>query len=1022
MTKHDSILQKQVIRRSVYSLLAVVVVVFLIILVLLQIQYTKNSRRDALVNNYHLVISEKGLNLLNVIDKTKLWFGKKFIDKHSSDSHSKSPAIPDRASPTIIRVELTDTDQLDALEDEVARFSHDVKKLEQRYVDPDFKIINSLLYETQENVQQTLGQLEVNNADITDKLEELLEPLSAVIQQLQRSHQNAYEELRLSVDEYRFGNQLQFISLIGVLLIIGLIAVSRLLGHVHFTLKDLEKTQDILYVSEQNYSALTNNMHGGVLVNFKGKTVYANNSLAKMLGYETANDLFGTTIEELVYPDKVEDVSTRCHLQMHGKEFDSHFETTLQTATGKPLFVDLNATTTIWQGESACLITIRDISEQKESEQALQKIKYTLDQTLDCVFMFDAKSLIFTYTNEGAIQQIGYSREELLHMHPYDIKPDISEEKFRDMIAPLLREEQVSLNFETTHQHKNGMSIPVEISLQYITSFDSDPHFIAIVRDITERKAIELALHESFELNDRIINESPIGMAIYDSSGQCLTANTSIAKMAGVAYEQLLLQNINAIQTWATQEVLALVQVAKSSNCKEQIEVGVSTSSGKKVYFDFRIIPFEMKKFQHVLILVDDITERKLSDEEIEKYRSNLVQLVEDRTADVVVARDEAERANMAKSEFLSHMSHELRTPLNAIIGFGQLLSLDKDMLSESQQDSVNEITAAGHHLLYLINEILDLAKIESGKVDLIIEDVVIDTLLQECFALIGNHTEQRHIELIDNISDADFSVQADRNRLKQVILNLLSNAVKYNRESGRIILNSKVIDDKRLRISITDTGEGLNDDELAKLFTSFVRLDTLNNVEGTGIGLVITKQLVEYMNGVIGVESTKGEGSTFWFELPLGASHHPDSIMPVLKQTDHIQTVKESKTKHTVLYIEDNIANLRLISKLLERRPDIKMWSATEPMSGLELAREHKPDMILLDINLPGMDGYEVLKHLQQQYETCNTPVIAISANAMRKDIEKGFEAGFADYLTKPVNVETFYSAIDATLINGPC
>lgn len=392
-------------------------------------------------------------------------------------------------------------------------------------------------------------------------------------------------------------------------------------------------------------------------------------------------------------------------------------------------------------------------------------------------------------------------------------------------------------------------------------------------------------------------------------------------------------------------------------------------------------------------------------------------------------SRQEAEAANRAKSDFLSSMSHELRTPMNAILGFTQLLQMS-DVLDEMQHDNVNEIAVAGNHLLELINEVLDLSKIESGYVNLHIEPVDVGSVMGECLHSLKPLSDKRGINIVlicnnkklslDEICQEKLMIRADRTRLKQVILNLLSNAVKYNRDNGEVIVSSLILNQDYIRINIQDTGPGLSKEKQAQLFTVFNRLGAESSeVEGTGIGLFITKKLVVMMGGVVGVESSEGEGSSFWVDLPQTKMACKNNGLSGMEENELLDNNVSKNKKYTVLYIEDNSANLRLVTQSLELQNNIIVQSASEPVLGLKLAEECKPELILLDINLPGMDGFEILKQLRQSHVTRNTPVIAISANAMQSDIRKIFEAGFDDCIIKPIDVKELLLVVDAKLMS---
>ena len=398
---------------------------------------------------------------------------------------------------------------------------------------------------------------------------------------------------------------------------------------------------------------------------------------------------------------------------------------------------------------------------------------------------------------------------------------------------------------------------------------------------------------------------------------------------------------------------------------------------------------------------VQDITERHQAQETLRQLNEELEQRVAQRTAELESARNEAERANNAKSDFLSRMSHELRTPLNGILGFAQLLAYNTThALDLEQADYVQEIMHAGEHLLQLINEVLDLSRIESGRLELESMPLAIAQMLRECVPMVQTLAAERKVEICVDIT-GDYIIRADRLRLRQILLNLLSNAVKYNRAGGSVVIRCGSIRDGSVRVSVQDSGHGIASEFLPRLFQPFERLQSAyDGIEGAGIGLAISRKLTEAMGGNIGVESVPGTGSTFWVEFPLltGSANEPLQNLQAMQASIY--------GSRTVLYIEDNPVSLRLVQKSISGRLGIVMLGAYSAELGLQIARARRPDIILLDINLPGMNGFEALGILKNDEATRDIPVIAITANAMERDIKKGLEAGFVDYLTKPVDI----------------
>lgn len=642
----------------------------------------------------------------------------------------------------------------------------------------------------------------------------------------------------------------------------------------------------------------------------------------------------------------------------------------------------------------------------KDSLRESEYLRITMDQH-GIISSSDIYGNI-TSVNEKFCAISGYNRHELIGKNHRILKSDYHQESFYKNMWATISHGKV-WHGTICNRAKNGHEYWVNSTIVPFLDDHGKPYkYVSARTDITTLRQSEERLSRSQEFAN-------IGTWDWDIRSDEVFWSERSKKMFGYSSE---LEDISfddfsrVVHPEDLSMVNNAVKACMEKGVKYNLEHRVIWSDGSVHWLHERgdVIRSESGEALHMLGVVQDIDERKRAEKEL------------------ISAREEADNANRAKSQFLSSMSHELRTPMNAIMGFSQLMTMETEPgLNESQLENVTEISKASQHLLELINDVLDLAKIEAGHINLSIEAVGIAEVISETLQLITPLAQKRGIEIsvardsneisFEELSEQYYAVRADRTRFRQILLNLLSNAVKYNCDNGKINISYQQSENNLTRISITDTGAGLSTEEQKQLFQAFHRLEAEESeIEGTGIGLIITKNIVELMGGNIGVESQQGTGSTFWFELPSDSIildqekevHKRDSVPVYVGQEEHL---------HTVLYIEDNPTNLRLVSQLLGHLNNIHMWSAHEPMLGLELAAKHNPDLILLDINLPGMDGFGVLKHLRQRKVTKNTPVIAISANAMPKDIEKGINAGFDYYITKPINVKTLLKAVDTYL-----
>ncbi len=645
---------------------------------------------------------------------------------------------------------------------------------------------------------------------------------------------------------------------------------------------------------------------------------------------------------------------------------------------------------------TAMLSIVRDITERKQAEQELQRSQKMFATAFNAspspISITRLADGQFVDVNNVHTEVFGYSREELIGRNSIDVGLWVDAEA-RNRVVEMLQDRESVHQLEIVQRCKSGALLDVLFSGDVI-ELEGEPCLLSISVDITERKKVEDALRLSSEILQRVNSL----VLVSDKDGQITYASPSVKRMLGYEPQDLLGDGWWHVSMSSADEteraITRLTEVARSAEATywEPYERMVRDQAG-----ELHCILWQDAKGagDQTVAVGHDITERK----QAEAAHS---------------AMEAAKAADQAKSEFLSRMSHELRTPLNAIIGFSQLLEMDE--LDPDQRESVELVHKAGCHLLDLINEVLEISRIDAGHMSLSPEPISVAEMLGECLDLMKPLAADKSIRLrAAKALRGTIYVQADRQRFKQIILNLLSNAVKYNRMGGRVWLSCEERAPGRVRIAVNDTGAGIAPEKLAKLFNPFERLDAdQTGVEGTGLGLALSKRLAEMMDGATGVESVVGQGSTFWVELPV-AGRPQEQSHPALCSPSPLPAA--NPTGKTVLYIEDNPSNLRLIEHIFRQWPDIRLLSAMQGRLGFELAGQYNPDLILLDLHLPDVHGEKVLEWLQQDPRTQKTPVIIISADATPRETARLLELGASTYITKPIDVKHFITVVTDAL-----
>jgi PAS domain S-box-containing protein len=744
---------------------------------------------------------------------------------------------------------------------------------------------------------------------------------------------------------------------------------------------------------------------GAVIVcNRRGNVAHWSPGAEQVFGYE-GKEAVGQSLYELIGMPGQDWNTFIQTLERSGGAWD--YEILRRRKNGSSVFVDVSSKTVYDSaGRNEFVIFVKkDITRLKAMRDAKQveaRFRDVLESTPDAIIIANSTGLI-VLANSQAERLFGYQSGELRGQPIEVLLPDRfrgAHVGHRSSYFTQPRTRTMGAGLELYGVRKDALEFPVEISLSPINTGEG-AMVMSAIRDISDRRKAEQKFRG-------LLESAPDAIVIVNSSGEIVLVNTQAENLFGYDRRELLGKRIEVLipRRFAQGHPElrgGFFHSPRPRSMGAGLELYGLRADGTEFPVEISLSPLETEGETLVSSAIRDISERKRIEATLHEQREQL------------------QRASLAKDRFLANMSHELRTPLNAILGFAQLLDNEALPVSpEQRKEFVGYIKKSGKHLLELINEILDLSKIESGAVTLSMEPVGLDELLAETSTMMEPQAASRGIRMIFP-AHTGLHVQADRTRLKQIVLNLLSNAIKYNRDLGVVVVDCLATADGKVRMSVQDTGQGLRSDQVEGLFQPFNRLGQENSgQEGTGIGLVVTKRLVELMGGTIAVSSSPGTGSVFSIELAM--TDAPRTAMAAIEAAAAAVPpapvrADDGGAPPMLVYIEDNPANLRLVEEVLRFRPDVRLLTAVNGARGLELVHASLPSVILLDMNLPDISGMDLQRRLRNDPDTADIPVIAISANAMQNDINAALDAGFFRYITKPIELAAMNEALDAAL-----